>query len=218
MVTEEEKKQMGKTKGCINKEDAEWYQESISGTFKQLKTDLLKDEPLNELIEKFMSEIRSSMQHIKLQPEIGLAEIKDIVDMIADKEGTTLRSMLWGELVWSKEVWQKLIELKFEVTLDWGEQITKQLEEGRYIWNAKTPEEESYLRNKIAYIFKHRSKAHEHNTKAAEGFAELVQKMDSLSDFYAVAQATTMDSIVLNLPSLAECWQTKKSTGRNKMN
>ena len=65
------------------------------------------------------------MQHIKLQPEMGLAEIKDIVDTIADKEGTALKSMLQGELVLSKEVWQKLIELKFEVTLDRGEQIKK---------------------------------------------------------------------------------------------
>ena len=137
--------------------------------------DLLEDGPLHMLIKKFISEIRKSMQCIKLQPEIGSAEIKDIVNMIADKEGTALKSMLWGELVLSKKVWQQLIKLKFEVTVDWGEQITKQLKEGLYIWNAKTPEEESSLWNKIMYIFKHRSKAHEHNAKASEGLAELAQ-------------------------------------------
>ena len=87
-VAQEDKKQMSKMEGCINKEDAEWYQESISGTFNQFKTDLLKDELLNVLIERFMSEIHRNMQHIKLQPEIGLAEIRDIVDTVADKEAT----------------------------------------------------------------------------------------------------------------------------------
>ena len=74
--------------------------------------------------------------------------------------------------------------------------------EGIYGRNAKTPEEEAYLRNKIAYIFKHRSKAYEHNAKAAEGLAELAQQMDSLSDFYVVAQAATADGIVINSPSI----------------
>ena len=67
---------------------------------------------------------------------------------------------------------------------------------------AKTPKEESYLRNKIAYIFKHRSEAHEHSTKAAEGLAELAQKMDSLPDFYVVTQAATADDIVINSLSI----------------
>ena len=74
--------------------------------------------------------------------------------------------------------------------------------EGIYGRNAKTPEEEAYLRNKIAYIFKHRSKAYEHNAKAAEGLAGLAQQMDSLSDFYVVAQAATADGIVINSPSI----------------
>ena len=87
--------------------------------------------------------------------------------MIVDKEGTALKSFLNGQLVLSKEVWQQLIDLKFGVTVNWGEQITKQLEEGIYVRNAKSPEEQSYLRNKITYIFKHRSKVHEHNAKAA---------------------------------------------------
>ena len=78
----------------------------------------------------------------------------------------------------------------------------KQLEEGLYVQNAKTPEEESYLWNKIVYIFKHRSKAHEHNAKSAEGLTELAQKMNSLSNFYAVTQAATTDGIVLNSPSI----------------
>ena len=80
----------------------------------------------------------------------------------------------------------------------------KQLEEGIYVRNAKSPEEESYLRNKIAYIFKHRSKAHKHNAKAAEGLAKLAQKIDRLSDFYMVAQAATVDGIVINSPVI-EC-------------
>ena len=47
------------------------------------------------------------MQCIKLQPEIGLGEIQDIVNMAADKEGTALKSFMKGELVLSKEVWQQ---------------------------------------------------------------------------------------------------------------
>ena len=120
----------------------------MKDAFDQLKTDLLKDEPLNMLIEKFVSEICRSMKRIKLQPEIGLAEIKDIVDTIADKEGTALKSMLQGELVLSKEVWQKLIELKFEVTVDQGEQIMKQMKEGF------TYEMQKHQRRKVTYEIK----------------------------------------------------------------
>ena len=201
--TQEYKKKMSQTAGCINKNDVEWYQENINYTFNQLKEDLLQDNQLDVLVEKLMLEICKSMQRIKLQPEIGLAEVQDIVGMIADKEGTVLKSMLWGELVLSKEVWQKLIKLKFEVSVDQGEQITKQLKKGIYVWNAKKrPEEESNLQNKIAYIFKHKTKAHEHNAKAAEGLAELAQKMDSLNNFYVVAQAATADGIVINSPSI----------------
>ena len=61
--------------------------------------------------------------------------------------------------------------LKFGVTVNPEEQITKQLEKRIYGRNAKTPEEEAYLRNKIAYIYKHRSKAYYHNAKVAEGLA-----------------------------------------------
>ena len=60
-----------------------------------------------------------------------------------------------GELVLSKDGSQQLISLKFGVTVSRDEQITKQLEEGIYGRNAKTPQEKTYLRNKIAYIFKH---------------------------------------------------------------
>ena len=84
------------------------------------------------------------------------------MDTIADKEGTALKLFLKGELVLSKDVWQQLIDLKFGVTVSQDEQITKQLEEGIYGRNAKTPEEETYLRNKIAYIFKHPSKEYKH--------------------------------------------------------
>ena len=78
--------------------------------------------------------------------------------------------------------------------------------------NTKSPEEESYLRNKITYIFKHRSKAHEHNAKAAEGLAELAQQMDSLSNFYVVTQAATADGIVINLPSIDRMLMEQKNS------
>ena len=116
--TSQSKKKMSQTEGCINKDDAEWYQENINDAFDQLEKGLLQDEQLYTLIEKFMSEIRRSMQHIKLQPEIELAEIRDIVDMIADKDGTALKSFLKGELVLNKEVWQQLIDLKFGITVN----------------------------------------------------------------------------------------------------
>ena len=60
-----------------------------------------------------------------------------------------------GELVLSKDVWKQLISLKFGVTVSRDEQITKQLEEGIYGKNVKTPQEETYLRNNIAYNSKH---------------------------------------------------------------
>ena len=60
-----------------------------------------------------------------------------------------------GKLVLSKDAWQQLISLKFGVTVSQDKQIIKQLEEGIYGRNTKTPQEETYLRNKIAYIFKH---------------------------------------------------------------
>ena len=58
------------------------------------------------------------MQHIKLQPEIVLAEIQDIVNTVADKESTALKLLLKGELILSKEVWQELIDLKFRSTVN----------------------------------------------------------------------------------------------------
>ena len=88
----------------------------------------------------------------------------------------------------------------------------KQLEEGIYGRNAKTPEEEAYLRNKIAYIFKHRSKAYKHNAKVAEGLAELAQQMDSLSDFYMIAQAATVDGIVINSLSIDRMLMEQKNS------
>ena len=88
-----------------------------------------------------------------------------------------------GELVLSKDVWQQLISLKFGVTVSRDKQITKQLEEGIYGGNVKTPQEETYLRNNITYIFKHQSKACEHNAKVAEGLSDLAQQMGNLNDF-----------------------------------
>ena len=200
--TGESKKKMSPADRCVNKEDAEWYQNNVSIAINQLKSALLQDEQLQMVVQKFTFEIRRCMRHIKLQPEIRLAEIQDVVGTIADKEGTALKLFLKGELVLSKEVWLQLIDLKFGATVSRDQQITKQLEEGIYERNAKTPEEEAYLRNKITYIFKHRSKAYEHNAKVAEGLSELAQKMDSLSDFYVVAQAATADGIVINSPSI----------------
>ena len=73
--TRESKKRMSQTEGCINKEEVEWYPKNVNGAFDQLKKGLLEAKQLHALIEKFMSEIRRSMQCIKLQPEIELAEI-----------------------------------------------------------------------------------------------------------------------------------------------
>ena len=202
--TGESKKKKSPADRCVNKEDAEWYQGNVNEALDQLMKDLLHDEDkkLYALIERFMFEVRRSMQCIELQPGIELAEIRDIVDTIADKDGTVLKSFLKGELVLNKEVWQKLIDLKFGITVNRDEQITKQLEEGMYMRNAKSPGEESYLKGKIAYIFKHGSKAQEHNAKVAEGLADLAQQMDSLNDFYVVAQAATANRIIINSPSI----------------
>ena len=79
--------------------------------------------------------------------------------------------------------------------------------------NAKSPEEERYLKSKITYIFKHRSKVHKHNAKVAKGLAELAQQIDSLSNFYVVAQAATADRIVINSPSIDKLLTEQK---RNK--
>ena len=95
------------------------------------------------------------------------------------------------------------------------EQITKQLEEGIYGRNVKTMEEETYLRNKIAYIFKHQSKAYKHNTKVAEGLSDLAQQMDNLSDFYMVAQGATVDRIIINSLSIDRMLKEQK-TNKNR--
>ena len=88
MKTGESKRKMSQTEGCVNKDDVEWYQENVNDAFDQLKNGLLQDNQLHTLIEKFTSEIHRSMRHIKLQPEIGLAETQDIVNTVAEKEGT----------------------------------------------------------------------------------------------------------------------------------
>ena len=138
------------------------------------------------------------------------------MDTIADKDGTALKSFLKGELVLSKEVWQQLIDLKFGITVNRDEQITKQLDEGIYMRNAKSPEEESYLKNKIAYIFKHRGKAHEHNAKVAKGLADLAQQMDSLNKFYMVTQAATADGIIKNSRSIDRLLREQKNSKSKK--
>ena len=213
--TGESKKKTSPADRCVNKEDAEWYQNNVSIAFDQLKSGLLQDEQVHTVVQKFTLEICRCMQHIKLQPEIGLAEIQEIVNTIADKKGIPLKSFLKGELVLSKEVWQQLIDLKFRITVSRDEQIMKQLEEGIYGRNAKTLEEETYLRNKIAYIFKHRSKAYEHNAKVAEGLSELAQQMDSFSDFYIVTQAATADRIIINSLSI-DRMLTEKKNNKNR--
>ena len=214
--TGKSKKKMSPTDGCVNKEDAEWYQNSVSIAFNQLKNGMLQGEQLQMVVQKFTLEICRCMQHIKLQPGVELVEVQDIVDTIADKEGTALKSFLKGELVLSKDVWQQLIDLKFWVTVSRNKQITKQLEEGIYGRNAKTPEEETYLRNKIAYIFKHRGKAYKHNAKVAEGLSELAQQMGNLSDFYVVAQAATVDEIIINSLSIDRILKEQKSNKKRQ--
>ena len=103
------KKRTSPAEGCINKEDAEWYQNSVSIAFEQLKNELLQGEQLQTVSEKFTLEIHRCMQHIYLQPGVGLVEIQDIIDTIIDKKGTALKLFLKGELVLSKDVWQQLI-------------------------------------------------------------------------------------------------------------
>ena len=84
MKTGENKKKMSQTEGCVNKDGAEWYQGNVNDVFNQLNNALLQGNQLYTLIKKFMTEIHKSMQHIKLQPEIVLTEIQDIVNMVAD--------------------------------------------------------------------------------------------------------------------------------------
>ena len=68
MKTEESKRKICQTEGCVNKEDAEWYQKNISDAFHQLKSGLLQDEQLHMLVKKFTLEICRCMQYTKLQP------------------------------------------------------------------------------------------------------------------------------------------------------
>ena len=102
--TGKSKKKTSPVDRCVNKEDAEWYQNSVSTAFNQLKSEMLQGEQLQMVVQKFALEIRRCIQHIKLQPGVGLAEIQDIVDTIADKEGMALKSFLKGKLVLSKDV------------------------------------------------------------------------------------------------------------------
>ena len=80
----------------------------------------------------------------------------------------------------------------------------------------KTLEEETYLMHKIAYIFKHRGKAYEHNAKVVEGLSELAQQMDNLSNFYVVAQAATIDGIVINSMLIDRMLKEQKSNKKRQ--
>ena len=50
MKPEESKRKTSQTEGCVNKDDAEWYQGNISDAFDQLKSSLLQDEQLHMLV------------------------------------------------------------------------------------------------------------------------------------------------------------------------
>ena len=113
--TGKSKKKTNPRDGCVKKEDAEWYQNSVSIAFNQLKSGMLQGEQLQTVVQKFT--LRRCMQHIKLQPGVELAEVQNIVDTITDKEGKALKSFLKRELGLSKDVWQQLIDLKFGVTV-----------------------------------------------------------------------------------------------------
>ena len=65
MKTGESLRKMSQGEGCVNKEDAEWYQRNVSDAFNQLKTGLLQDKQLHTSLEKFTSEIHTCMQCIK---------------------------------------------------------------------------------------------------------------------------------------------------------
>ena len=95
--TGKSKKKLSPADRCVNKEDAEWYQNSVSIAFNQLKSEMLQGEQLQTVVQKFTLEIGRCMQHIKLQPGVGLVEIQDILDTIADKEGTALKLFLKGK-------------------------------------------------------------------------------------------------------------------------
>ena len=89
--TGKSKKKRSPTDGCVNKEDAGLYQNSVSIAFNQLKSGILQGEQLHTVVQKFTPEMRRCMQHIKLQPGVELAEVQDIVDTITDKEGKALK-------------------------------------------------------------------------------------------------------------------------------
>ena len=48
--------------------------------------------------------------------------------------------------------------------------------------------------------------------KFPEGLAELAQQMDSLSNFYVVAQAATADRIIINSPSIDRMLKEQKNS------
>ena len=56
--TDKSKKKMSPTDRCMNKEDAEWYQNIVSIAFNQLKNGMLQGEQLQMVFQKFALEIR----------------------------------------------------------------------------------------------------------------------------------------------------------------
>ena len=111
-VMKEESKQKIKMKGCFNKEDAEWHLENVNKAFEQLKSGLLKNKLLSVLMGNFMREICNSMQCIKLQPEIRLAEVNDIIDTTWQLAATTVY-FLWKNLFGEANV--ELIAKQFQL-------------------------------------------------------------------------------------------------------
>ena len=59
--TGESKKEMSPADGCVNKEDAEWYQNNVSIAFDQLKSGLLQDKTLHMVVQKFTLEKHKCM-------------------------------------------------------------------------------------------------------------------------------------------------------------
>ena len=59
--TGKSKKKMSPTDECVNKEDAEWYQNSVSIAFNQLKNGMLQGEQLQTVVKKFTLELRTCM-------------------------------------------------------------------------------------------------------------------------------------------------------------
>ena len=58
----ESKKKTSPADRCVNKEDAEWYQNNVGIAFDQLKNGLLQDEQLQTVVQQFTLEIRNQFK------------------------------------------------------------------------------------------------------------------------------------------------------------